>query len=103
MVRQDNRPGRRNAESPLPFDDRQWNEIVAVMELSPQQARIVELLLRGLRDKEIAHELDLGVPTVRTYFRRIFDRAQVEDRVGLILRILAIVCRSSTPNQRHPE
>lgn len=75
---------------PLPLDPSIWVEVADVLELSPQQARIVELLLRGRRDKQIALELGLGVPTVRTYLGRIFLRVAVEDRVGLILRVFAV-------------
>jgi len=58
--------------------------------LSPQQIRIVELLLRNKQDKEIAAELGLSFPTVRTYLRRIFDRVGVEDRTGLVLHVFAL-------------
>lgn len=68
-----------------------WDEVVGALSLSPQQARIVELLLCGKRDKQIATALGLTVPTVRTYLARIFVRAGVQDRVELILRVFAIV------------
>lgn len=83
----------------LPFDAGTWAEIVSLLELSPQQARIVEALLCGMRDKQIARVTGLKVPTVRTYFDRIFRRARVRDRVGLLLRILTLavghVCKNS--------
>lgn len=67
-----------------------WRQITRSMELSPQQARIVCLILCGKRDKQIAAELGLGVPTVRTYLSRVFERAKVEDRVELILRVFEL-------------
>lgn len=75
---------------PLPFDERRWPVVVASLGLAPQQARVVELVVRGLRDKQIAETMAIGVPTVRTYMARVFDRAGVEDRVELILRVVAL-------------
>lgn len=72
---------------PLPLSQESWQDIAETLFLSPQQIRIVELLLRGQRDKEIA---GLSHPTVRTYLKRIFDRVDVSDRVALILHIFAM-------------
>ena len=63
--------------------------------LSPQQRRIVELLLLGYQDKQIAKELTISVPTVRTYLKRIFDRVGVADRVGLLLHLFAMAVERS--------
>ena len=71
----------------MPLDAETWLTVAASLDLSPQQKRIVELLLRGMRDKQIANELELSVPTVRTYLGRIFLKVEVQDRVELILRI----------------
>ncbi len=74
----------------LPFEPREWAEIVRILELAPQQARIVELLLMGMADKQVAAELGLALPTVRTYLGRIFVRVGASDRVGLILAVFAV-------------
>ncbi len=80
-------PGRKLT---LPLDSASWMAVVETLQLAPQQARIVELILRGLRDKQIAAELGLGVPTVRTYLKRVFVRVGVQDRVELVLRVFAV-------------
>lgn len=72
------------------FGEQEWVEIAGYLELSPRQADIVALILRGKRDKQIAAALDLSVPTVRTYLSRIFSRMGVQDRVELILRVVAV-------------
>ncbi len=79
-----------DAKSPFPMSEAVWQEIANRLALSPQQIRIVELLLRNKQDKEIAAELGLSFPTVRTYLRRIFDRVGVKDRMGLVLHVFAI-------------
>lgn len=62
---------------------------VDVLRLSPQQARIVGLILQGKRDKQIAAALGLQVPAVRTHLRAIFARNELADRMELALRIFA--------------
>lgn len=52
-------------------------------ELPPSLERIALLLVRGSTDKEIAHELDLPVTTVRTYVTRIYRRLGVSSRAQL--------------------
>jgi len=75
---------------PLPMDEATWEIIIDQLGLSPQQTRIVELILRGQQDKHIAAELNLSASTVRTYLTRIFIRTDVTDRVGLVLRVFAM-------------
>lgn len=83
----------------LPCDRQLWLAIAAELALSPQQQRIVELLLLGYQDKQIAEELKLSVPTVRTYLKRIFDRVGVADRVELLLHVFAMAQeRSNHPS-----
>lgn len=77
------------SNAPFLFDDQTWTQVVEKLELPPQQARIVKGILHGMNDKQIAHQLGLSVPTVRTYLGRIFDRLRVDDRVQVILRVVA--------------
>ena len=83
---------------PLPLDHETWLEIAEALSLSPQQTRIVELILRGKQDKEIADALGVSFHTVRTYLKRIFDRTEVADRIGLVLRVFALA--QSPPAER---
>ena len=46
-------------------------------EIAPRYARVAELLLLGLSDKEIAAQLSLSYNTVRTYVRVVLKRAAV--------------------------
>ncbi len=71
------------------------------MKLSPQQERIVELILRNCRDKQIAAEMKLKVPTVRTHLARMFQRIGVEDRMELVLAIFAASHQISPSAQCH--
>ena len=74
---------------PLPLPPEKWNQLIATLKLSPQQTRIVELILRNYGDMQIATELGLKVPTVRTHLNRIFERLRIEDRGALVLMLFA--------------
>jgi DNA-binding NarL/FixJ family response regulator len=85
----------------LPCDPRTWRRVAEDLALSPQQERIVELILRGKQDREIATELALTVPTVRTYLTRTYRRVDVPDRMHLVLRIFSIAQSIVTGRHRH--
>jgi DNA-binding NarL/FixJ family response regulator len=86
---------------PLPLPPEKWNQLVATLKLSPQQTRIVELILRNCGDKQIAAELNLKVPTVRTHLDRIFKRLKIEDRGALVLMLFAASHQTTPPNTCH--
>jgi DNA-binding CsgD family transcriptional regulator len=52
-------------------------------QLSERELQVAQAVREGLTDKAIARRLDLGVPTVRTYLRRIFDKLGIERRAAL--------------------
>jgi|GEM_PF-5699579 len=73
----------------LPVSQKVFDQLMANYRFSQQQQRIVELILRGCTDKEIAGVMGITVPTIRTYVGRIFRRASVEDRMQLVLQLFA--------------
>ena len=66
--------------------------------LTPREADVMELLQRGLTNAQIAHELSIGVETVRTHARNIFSKLGITTR-----RELARLGRSETAARRHLE
>lgn len=74
-------------DAEFPFDAATWRRLVETLGLSEQQARIVELIIQGHRDKRIAEELGLRRATIRTYLMRIFSRVGAKDRIGLVVRV----------------
>ncbi len=101
MARQARNAVAGNSGQPLPLDDQTWEAVAETLDLSPQQERIVALLLRGMRDKQVACELGLSVPTVRTYLGRIFLRLGVQDRIELILRVFSVAQSVRPAAKRH--
>ncbi len=74
----------------LPVDAEHWSLIVDAMELSPQQARIVEFILRGACRKQIAKAMKIKEPTIKTYLDRIFARTGTRDCMQLAMHVLAV-------------
>jgi len=82
-----------HAAIPWPLKSKEWNEVVDALGLSPQQTKIVELVILGKKDKQIATSLGLKRSTIRTHLRRILNYLKIMDRVELSLRVFASVCQ----------
>lgn len=52
---------------------------------SDQQLRIVELVARGLKNREIAEKLGISTNVVKNYISKIYDKVGVKNRVQLAL------------------
>ena len=68
---------------------------VADAGLGPREQQVLEMVVNGLSQKEIASELAIAVPTVNTYIQRIYEKLHVRSRRGLIAR-----CKLSPANLR---
>jgi DNA-binding CsgD family transcriptional regulator len=79
-----------NTAPPLPLGSLHWKAVCTALRLSPKQAQVAELMLRGLCDKEIAAVMGIGEPTVRTYLDRISARTRSHGRMELAMRVLAV-------------
>jgi DNA-binding CsgD family transcriptional regulator len=55
--------------------------------LSRREMEVARCVCRGLTDKEIARELGIALPSVRTYLQRLFDKLGVHRRAGLAERL----------------
>lgn len=55
-------------------------------DLSRREREILELLLRGLSNKEIASDLSISVPTVKIHIRHIYEKLHVRCRVDLLVK-----------------
>lgn len=56
--------------------------------LSPREAEVLRLLSKGHRSKEIADELGVGLGTVNTYVRHIYEKLHVRSRAEAVARYL---------------
>lgn len=56
--------------------------------LSPREAEILRLLACGDRSKEIADKLGIGVGTVNTHIRHIYEKLHVRSRAEAVARFI---------------
>jgi DNA-binding NarL/FixJ family response regulator len=83
------------------FTESERLEIVNELSLPPRQAGVIRNLFLGHSDKQIARELKISVPTVRTHLSRLFSRFDVQDRVELVLFVVRYFCKNSGTNSCH--
>src|SRR6266700_1331698 len=65
--------------------------------LSPREQEVLELLARGYLYKEIADRLNISVPTVNTYVRRIYENLQVRSRAQAVAKYAHLAGTPQTP------
>ena len=63
---------------------RQAVEVEKLLELSPRERQILELLAEGLRVKEIAERLQLSPATVHTHVRNAIAKLEVDTRTEAV-------------------
>jgi DNA-binding NarL/FixJ family response regulator len=56
--------------------------------LTPREVEVLELLAKGMRNKEIGKALDIAEETVRAHIRSIFVKLQVHDRTAALAEAL---------------
>lgn len=50
--------------------------------ITRRQAQMLELAAEGLTDKEIAARLGLAVPTIRSYWQRLYKENRIHNRAA---------------------
>jgi DNA-binding NarL/FixJ family response regulator len=55
--------------------------------LTPKEKEILKCLSEGLRFKEIAAEMHIGMETVRTHVRHIYEKLQVQSRTEALNKV----------------
>ena len=60
------------------------------LRLTNRQQEVVELLMQGLSNREIADRLMIEVDTVKVHLRDIFNRLNVHRRTALVAKILEL-------------
>lgn len=83
------------------FTESEWLELVNELSLPPRQAEVIRYLFAGHSDKQIAMELQICVPTVRTHISRLFSRFDVQDRTELVLYVFRYFRKNSGANGCH--
>jgi DNA-binding NarL/FixJ family response regulator len=55
-------------------------------ELTAREQQVLDLLIEGKLYKEIAHELQVSIDTVRTHVRKVYDKLHIHSRTEIILK-----------------
>jgi DNA-binding NarL/FixJ family response regulator len=69
--------------------------------LSPRERDVLEMLARGFLYKEIAEALSIGVRTVDTHIRRIYEKLHVRSRAQAVARYVNFQSADGQPTSRH--
>jgi two-component system nitrate/nitrite response regulator NarL len=69
--------------------------------LTSREQQIVEGVVRGLRNKEIAREMKLREGTVKMHLHRIFDKMKLESRTQLVLAFSTAKVPQSRRRDQH--
>lgn len=70
------------------FSQAEWDRLIEHLNLPARQAQILDLIIDERSDAEIAIELGIAEPTVRTHVVRLMERFSVDTRIGLVLYIM---------------
>ncbi len=57
-------------------------------QLAPREQEVLDLIARGYVTKEIADQLQVSFPTVKTYVRRIYEKLHVRSRGAAVAKYL---------------
>jgi len=71
------------------FSESEWAELVSDLSLSTRQAEVVEQLLLGHSDKQIATDMQISVWGVRAHLKRLFSKFDLQDRHELVLYVFS--------------
>ena len=65
-----------------------------ILPLSPKEDQVLRLLAKGHRSKEIGEEMEIGIGTVHTHVRHIYEKLHVRSSAEAVAKLY------STKNQR---
>ena len=57
-------------------------------QLAPREQEVLNLIAQGYANKEIADKLQVSIPTIKTYIRRIYEKLHVRSRGQAVAKYL---------------
>ena len=70
------------------FDDRQWNYIQHRYRLTPRERDIMEDVCKGLRNDDIAKDVNIALGTVKTHIRNVHRKTQTRSKIAILLKFI---------------
>ena len=80
----------------LIFDKNQWSYLQNHYNLTPREQEIAELICQGLKENNIARNLNIGTGTVKTHIRNICRKVRVKSKLAMLLRFISDIRELST-------
>lgn len=74
----------------LPNEKNNKNRVNYVPKLTPREQEILDLVIKGLSNQEIANELFITVATTKSHIQNIFKKLDVTNRTSLCYKINSI-------------
>jgi DNA-binding NarL/FixJ family response regulator len=74
-----------------------WIAVAARLRLTAREVSVAVLMFEGKTRLRIARQLGCAPGTVRVYIDRLFAKLNVEERVGLVLRVVRVWLGIATP------
>lgn len=75
-------------EAAVLFTPEEWLTVARLLQLTPRQRAVAELLCAECSQREMARRLGLSMDTVRTHLRALYARLHVQSRVGVVVRLV---------------
>ncbi len=69
----------------------QWHVVARTFRLSGREMEVATLVLRDMKENEIAERLKISPHTVHTYLERLFRKVSVASRTQLVIRVLSVI------------
>jgi DNA-binding NarL/FixJ family response regulator len=77
-----------------------WAQVGQQLGLSARELSVAILILEGTSRSQIARRLQCAPGTIRVYIDRLFAKLHVEDRLGMVLRLIRVaVALGAFPGQ----
>ena len=73
-----------NLDAPV-VDDKEAKIAEGIASLTPQQFRVLVMLMQGLLNKQIAYELDVSEATVKAHVTAILRKLKVHSRTQAVI------------------
>lgn len=72
-------------------------QAAALQSLTPQQARVLQMLRQGLLNKQIAHELNVGETTIKAHVSEILRKLRVASRTQAVIEATRLELADQRP------
>ena len=84
------------------IDNKQWVCLQKGFHLTNRELQITQLVCQGLTNNEIAKTLKIKPGTIKTHLRNIYRRVCVNNKITLLLTVVASVKQSQVPSESPP-